>query len=72
MHIEFIYQYIWNGEDRAYYVTYDSGTIEAKVFLNGEVGAVVNPIPATRLTEIQAHIDMIVSSSATFIPQEEA
>jgi hypothetical protein len=71
MHIEFIYRYVWNGEDRAYYVTYDDGAIVAKVFSNGEIGAVVNPIPATRLTEIEAHIDMIVNSSATFIPKEE-
>jgi len=66
MTILFVYRYFWNSEPRAYYVTYENGVIEVRVFANDEIGAVVNPVPATRLAEIQAHIDSTIESMASF------
>jgi hypothetical protein len=70
MHIEFIYQYIWTTEQRAYYVTYDDGVTVVRVFANGEIGAVVNPVPPTRMAEIQAHIDEVIASASSFPSQD--
>ena len=57
MFISFIYRYFWNSEPRFYYVTYENGVTVVRVFANDEIGAVVNPVPVTRLAEIQAHIE---------------
>ena len=66
MLITFIYHYFWNSEPRAYYVTYENGVTVVRVFANDEIGAVVNPVPATRLAEIQAHIDSVIEGLANF------
>lgn len=66
MFISFIYRYFWNSEPRAYHVIYENGVTEVRVFANDEIGAVVNPVPATRLAEIQAHIDSVIEALASF------
>ena len=66
MFITFIYHYFWNSEPRAYSVTYENGVTVVRVFANDEIGAVVNPVPATRLAEIQAHIDSVIEGLANF------
>ena len=65
MFITFIYRYFWNSEPRAYYVTYENGVTVVRVFANDEIGAVVNPVPTTRLAEIQAHIDSVIEGLAS-------
>lgn len=66
----FIYHYIWTTEQRAYHVIYDNGTLTVRVYANGEIGSIVNPVPATRLAEIQAHIDSLIASASSFAPQD--
>jgi hypothetical protein len=66
MFIAFIYRYFWNSDPRAYYVTHEDGVTVVRVFANDEIGAVVNPVPATRLAEIQAHIDSVIEGLASF------
>lgn len=70
MFISFIYRYFWNSEPRAYYVTYENGVTVVRVFANGEIGAVVNPVPPTRMAEIQAHIDEVIASASSFPSQD--
>jgi len=69
MHIAFIYRYVWGGESRAYSVTCTEGITVVRNF-DGEEGAIVPSVPAGRMVEIQAHIDSITQSLASFPSSE--
>lgn len=62
MTILFVYRYTWNGEPRAYFVTHADGVTTVRHF-DGELGAVVSPVPAGRMAEIQAHIDSTIETA---------
>lgn len=72
MYIVFVYHYVWAAEQRAYHVVYDDGVTTVRTYANGEIGPVVNPVPPSRMAEIQAHIDGVIASASTFGPQVPA
>jgi hypothetical protein len=65
MQIAFIYRYVWGGESRAYSVTHTDGVTVVRNF-NGEEGAIVSSVPAGRMAEIQARIDLTIDGLASF------